>query len=319
MGDSGGEYYDPSEVQTALLNENWRGDINRMYQDPEYADRIVIEIAISNETGGFYIREAGVFDSDGDLFAVASIPETYKPHSSEGSSKDLYIKLVLQISNMESLQLVTDNSVVIATREYVDLNHNNSPDAHQNKWVEKSGDTMTGNLNIPNGIENSHAVNLEQLQSGLNKKSDKTHSHPDVVPTGAVLHFAIVNAPSGWLVCDGSSVSRTIYKNLFEKIGTIFGAGDGSTTFNLPDLRAEFIRGWDKNRGIDDGRTFGSIQADELKSHNHRSLANGQANHGGHNTGFWVNSANYGITKTGLTGGDETRPRNIALLPCIKY
>lgn len=319
VGDSGGEYYEPSKAQTALINENWRGTINRIYQDEEYPDRLVIEVAISNETGGFYIREAGIFDADGDLFAVANIPETYKPDLSEGSTRDLYIKLVLQISSIDNIELILDPSVVIATREYVDSNHNNDPNAHQNRWVKKSGDIMTGNLSLPDAIESQHAVNLGQLESGLEQKSDKTHTHLDIIPAGAVLHFAMITPPSGWLFCNGSAVSRSQYLKLFEAIGTIFGTGDGSTTFNLPDLRGEFIRGWDNNRGIDAARAFGTLQEDEFKSHNHSSLANGSANHGGHDVGFWVNSANYGLTTTGLTGGAETRPRNIALLPCIKY
>jgi hypothetical protein len=64
----------------------------------------------------------------------------------------------------------------------------------------------------------------------------------------------------GWLYCLGQNVSRTTYYDLFTVIGTTFGAGDGSTTFRLPDFRGEFIRGWDDTRGVDPGRQFGSVQ-----------------------------------------------------------
>lgn len=79
--------------------------------------------------------------------------------------------------------------------------------------------------------------------------------------TGTVLPFAGSAAPTGWLLCDGATVSRTTYAHLFSVIGTTYGAGDGSTTFNLPDTRGEFVRGLDAGAGRDPGRVLGSKQA----------------------------------------------------------
>lgn len=90
-----------------------------------------------------------------------------------------------------------------------------------------------------------------------------------MVPSGAVLYFSGRTAPAGWLKANGAAVSRTAYAALFAAIGTTYGAGDGRSTFNLPDLRAEFIRGWDDGRGVDVGRVFGSAQAHALQSHQH--------------------------------------------------
>jgi microcystin-dependent protein len=134
------------------------------------------------------------------------------------------------------------------------------------------------------------------------------------VPTGSVHAFAMDTPPAGYLKCDGSAVSRTTYAALFAAIGTVHGVGNGSTTFNLPDLRGEFIRGWDDGRGVDSGRAFGSFQADELKAHTHtysRSDDTGSPTPGG-------NGGHYTTTATSSTGGVETRPRNIALLYAIK-
>lgn len=148
------------------------------------------------------------------------------------------------------------------------------------------------------------------------------HQHGSGVPAGAVMHFAMNAPPTGWLECNGSAVSRTTYSSLFSAIGTTFGTGDGSSTFNLPDLRGEFIRGWDDGRGIDAGRTFGSAQADGIKSHLH-SVTNiqwvGSGGEIGVNAGGNQNVKELGTYSTASTGGAETRPRNIALLPCIKY
>jgi microcystin-dependent protein len=142
---------------------------------------------------------------------------------------------------------------------------------------------------------------------------------PLVVPTGAIMPFAMNAAPSGWLDCDGAAVSRTTYADLFTAISTTFGVGDGSTTFNVPDLRGEFVRGWDDGRGVDSGRAFGSTQADEFEAHTHTSGASYTGT--GPIEGYDVSapdSNNYNITVTGSTGGTETRPRNIALLYGIK-
>jgi len=79
-------------------------------------------------------------------------------------------------------------------------------------------------------------------------------------PAGAVCFVAQNTAPTGWLKANGAAVSRTTYAALFAALGTTFGVGDGSTTFNLPDLRGEFPRGWDDSRGADSGRGFGSFQ-----------------------------------------------------------
>jgi len=136
---------------------------------------------------------------------------------------------------------------------------------------------------------------------------------------GAISAFAFTSVPTGWLECDGSTVSRTTYADLFAAIGDTFGAGDGSTTFAIPDLRGEFLRGWDNGRGVDAGRAFGSAQGDAFKSHNHTierfsNVAGGASPS--------VASANSGQSSTQSTlnsGGDETRPRNIAMMYCIKF
>lgn len=162
------------------------------------------------------------------------------------------------------------------------------------------------------------------------------------VPSGTVIALASNTAPTGWLKANGAAVSRTTYAALFAAIGTTFGAGNGSTTFNLPDLRGEFVRGWDDARGVDSGRAFGSAQADEFESHTHTGSTNTYThNHSGVITSsatgsgssnaaaLTTNGARYQIGNTAsdshshtvtidATGGAETRPRNVALLYCIK-
>jgi hypothetical protein len=134
------------------------------------------------------------------------------------------------------------------------------------------------------------------------------------VPTGAVFWFAANAAPAGYLEANGASLSTSTYAALFAVVGYTFGGSGGN--FNLPDLRGEFIRGWDDGRGVDPARVFGSAQADEFESHTHtwqRTVVGG-AFAGQDTAGNYSTAA----TATSATGGTETRPRNIALLPCIK-
>jgi microcystin-dependent protein len=99
------------------------------------------------------------------------------------------------------------------------------------------------------------------------------------VPSGVVQNYAGATAPTGWFECNGAAVSRTTYATLFTAIGTAFGAGNGTTTFNVPDLRGEFVRGWDNGRGVDSGRARGSAQAQSMQSHTHTGTTVSAGNH----------------------------------------
>ena len=95
------------------------------------------------------------------------------------------------------------------------------------------------------------------------------------VPSGSVFCMAVATVPSGYLECNGNAVSRTTYAALFAIIGTTYGTGNGSSTFNLPDLRGEFVRGFDNGRGVDSGRSINNPQGASNASHNHSISASG--------------------------------------------
>lgn len=102
---------------------------------------------------------------------------------------------------------------------------------------------------------------------------------PGLPPPGSILCYGGTVAPSGYFICDGSAIDRTLYSTLFGIIGIIYGAGDGITTFNIPDLRGVFIRGLDSGRGIDPSRTIGSQQAYAFQQHNHGGVTQPESNH----------------------------------------
>ena len=148
----------------------------------------------------------------------------------------------------------------------------------------------------------------------------------DSIPAGQVSHFAMASAPSGWLKADGALVNRVTYAALYAAIGIVFGAGDGSTTFNVPDMRGSFARGLDSGKGLDTGRVLGSYQADDNKSHTHNTTALVNLN-GADGTYDWsapstsVGTKDFDMraTTSNAVGIVESRPKNVALLACIKY
>jgi microcystin-dependent protein len=178
--------------------------------------------------------------------------------------------------------------------------------------------------------------------------------YPTMCPPGMIADFAMPTPPPGWLVCNGAAISRSTYANLFAAIGGYWGAGNGSTTFNVPDLRGAFRRGWDNGRGLNpDGTGFAAFQDYMYVSHTHgvydpthahgvydpghahggvvKSYAPGgqlaaatpgwQLISGGTDaagTGIAIYGAYTGIS-IAAAGGNEVRPRNYSVLTCIKY
>ena len=162
----------------------------------------------------------------------------------------------------------------------------------------------------------------------------KTHSNATLSSslTGSVAFFPLSSAPIGWIKADGSAISRTDYSELFDVIGTEHGTGDGSTTFNVPDLRGELLRCYDDGKGTDSGRTINSSQSQDWKGfyqtntgqnsssgYSHVNVYMGKTLYPSYTgrmfTGQWANpSAHIGTS----WDDSEIRPRNVALLACIK-
>lgn len=155
-------------------------------------------------------------------------------------------------------------------------------------------------------------------------------------PPGEISFWALSIPPAGWLKCNGSAVSRATYAALFSAIGTTFGAGDGATTFNVPELRGEFVRVLDDGRGVDAARTLGSAQVQDMQPHVHgpgnlfsggaaNSTAAPETNPANTLSGAYYSNAsatsalNLTGRNTGSAGATETRPRNVAFPAFIKY
>ncbi|WP_253197205.1 phage tail protein [Clostridium algidicarnis] len=124
VGDSNGSYYNPTEDQTQLKHKVWEGNINSISVDENNPNWIVIEILLPSNIGGFMIREAAILDDENNMIAVAKYPETYKPITSEGSSKDLLIRTILEVSNVSSVTIKVDPTVILATKKDIEILEN---------------------------------------------------------------------------------------------------------------------------------------------------------------------------------------------------
>ncbi|EEY8316230.1 phage tail protein, partial [Escherichia coli] len=119
VGDGGGTLPTPDSKQTRLVHEVWRHTVNRVILDATHQNRIIAELVIPPETGGFWIREIGVFDEHGDLIAVGNTAESYKPAVAEGSGRVQTFRTILTVSSTATVALTVDNTMVMATVDYV--------------------------------------------------------------------------------------------------------------------------------------------------------------------------------------------------------
>ena len=236
--------------------------------------------------------------------------------------------------------------------EYISLvdanTHNPNSGNNTGKWAIHAGKGLKASTTQAGSTQLSSATNSDREDMAATSKAvkaayDKAEEAARLaLPSGAVLYFAGQTVPAGWLKANGAAVSRTLYTALFAAIGTTYGAGDGSTTFNLPDLRGEFVRGWDDGRGADAGRALGSAQSDAIRN----IKGSLEALYGSYRytlytkaEGAFTTDSDDGVNTTFKSSNDdhsnrqkrvvfdasrsvptaaENRPRNIALLACIK-
>lgn len=324
VGDGNGVLPTPNQAQTALVHELRRKPLNSLSIDPNNANQIIAEQVIPEDEGGWWIREIGLFDKDGDMIAVANCAETYKPQLQEGSGRVQVVRMILIVSSTAAVTLKIDPSVVLATRQYVDdqiiqvksyvdqkmAAHVAAADPHK-QYAPKESPALTGRPTAPTAegkdsstqIANTAFVQaaiaalvgsspealdtLNELAAALGNdpnfattvtnslagKMDKSANGSDIenvsvflqnlglgegsaLPVGVPVPWPSATPPTGWLKCNGAVFSAEEYPELAKAY----------PTNKLPDLRGEFIRGWDDGRGIDAGREILSAQGDAIRN-----------------------------------------------------
>ncbi|MBI9734596.1 phage tail protein [Escherichia coli] len=323
VGDGNGVLPTPNPAQTALIHELRRAPLNSLSIDPNNANQIIAEQVIPEDVGGWWIREIGLFDKDGDMIAVANCAETYKPQLQEGSGRVQVVRMILIVSSTAAVTLKIDPSVVLATRKYVDdqiiqvksyvdqkmAAHVAAADPHK-QYAPKESPALTGRPTAPTAegkdsstqIANTAFVQaaiaalvgsspealdtLNELAAALGNdpnfattvtnslagKMDKSANGSDIenvsvflqnlglgegsaLPVGVPVPWPSATPPTGWLKCNGAAFSPEEYPELAKAY----------PTNKLPDLRGEFIRGWDDGRGVDSGRALLSQQSDAMQ------------------------------------------------------
>ena len=233
VGDANGTLPTPDPAQTKLINQKRIAPLNLLTVDPANTSQIIAEQIIPENEGGFWIREIGLYDTDGILIAVANCPKTYKPQLQEGSGRTQTIRMILIVSSTSAITLKIDPSVVLATRQYVD-----------DKVIEVKA--------YADSLLAAHLAAAAPHTQYL-----KTADIDKYIPVGFPLPWPQATPPDGWLKCNGAAFDKAKYP----KLAVAYPSG------NLPDLRGEFLRGWDDGRGVDAGRALLSAQGFAFEDH----------------------------------------------------
>lgn len=326
VGDGNGALPTPNPAQTALVHELRRAPLNTLSIDPNNANQIIAEQVIPEDVGGWWIREIGLFDKDGDMIAVANCAETYKPQLQEGSGRVQVVRMILIVSSTAAVTLKIDPSVVLATRQYVDdqiiqvkafvdqqlAAHIAAADPHK-QYAPKASPALTGTPTAPTAeqtVNNTQIATTAFVKSAiaalvasspaaldtLNELAAALGNDPNfattmtnalagkqqkdatltnlsgkdvagllqylglgegsALPVGVPVPWPSATPPTGWLKCNGAAFSAEEYPKLAKAY----------PTNKLPDLRGEFMRGWDDGRGIDSGRGILTAQSHGMPS-----------------------------------------------------
>jgi microcystin-dependent protein len=228
---------------------------------------------------------------------------------------------------------VSQNKLIISKSNQVNIDADTTNEIQSLTFRNDTLQLSKANQIIFTKDNDRDSLNELQTLSILNDsiKISKANSvYLPSMPVGSIVAYGGRSIPNGWLLCIGDTVSRTIYNKLFIAIDSVWGNGNGSTTFHLPDLRGQFLRGVSASSNVDSdtllrtakyiggntGNKVGSFQNDELKSHNHQVFTtswNGS-------TGFAAgNGSGVAIGTVNSTGGAETRPKNAYVYYIIKY
>ncbi|MGM3174773.1 phage tail protein [Dickeya lacustris] len=354
LGDGGGTLPTPDPAQTKLVNECRRAPLNSLSVDPANTNQIIAEQVIPEDEGGWWIREIGLYDASGNLIAIANCPETYKPKLQEGSGRVQTVRMILIVSSTDAVTLKIDPSVVLATRSYANaqtidakayadnqVNNaradlktytDNSLAAHSaavnphKQYAPLASPALTGVPTAPTaaaGTNNSQLATTAFVTAAANNTSASVLAMTaanlakklDIADiAGIPLPWPQASAPAGWLKCNGQAFDKTLYP----KLAQVYPSG------TLPDLRGEFIRGWDDGRGVDAGRALLSGQSDAVQDHGHGDMRYSGQGAGGGNLPIVDGGAAFNgggdligaISNRAFNGAPrvaaETRPRNIA-------
>ncbi|HAV7359102.1 tail fiber protein [Salmonella enterica] len=198
VGDGGGQYYEPTASQTNLRHEVWRGEMNTLTVAPNNPNWLIAELVLPEDVGGWYVREVGVFDDEGELIAIGKFPESYKPLLPGGCGKQVCIRLIMEVSNTTAVTLTVDPSIVLATRDYVDVRldeHEHSTN-HPDATLTQKGFTQLSNAT--DSDDETKAATPKAVKAAMAEARNHTHTWNQItgVPDGTLTQKGIVKLSS---------------------------------------------------------------------------------------------------------------------------
>ncbi len=212
VGDGNGELRQPQKNQTSLYNEVWRQSVNRVFTDPENPNRLIAELVIPPETGGFWVREIGVFDDTGTMIAVGNTAESYKPTREEGSGRAQIFRAVITVTSDAVVELVMDTTTILPTTDYIDekiAEHSRSRN-HPDATLTEKGFTQLSSAT--NSTSETLAATPKAVKAAYDLAAGKapaSHTHPwnqiTGVPSASLTAKGIVQLSS-----DTNSNSETL-------------------------------------------------------------------------------------------------------------
>lgn len=243
VGDGNGTTPVPGVGQTALVNEVARVKLNSLTIDPGNMNHVIADGVIPAETGGFWMREVGLFTSAGVLVAVSALPPTYKPSTAEGATNSQRILVTLIVSDTSAVNITVDNTTVMASQSYVD----DHIAAH-----EKSRNHPDGTLKAKGFVQLSSAVDSESEVLAATPKAVKS-ALDAACPVGTPLPWPSDAAPGGYAIMSGQTFDTAQYP----KLAIAYPSGV------IPDMRGQTIKGKPDTRGIL------SLEAGGIQAHAH--------------------------------------------------
>lgn len=212
VGDGNGSVTEPSAGQTALVHETYRLALNSIKIDNKNANWIIAEAIIPASVGGFWMREMGLFSSEGELIAVSNMADSYKPTLEEGSGRTQTLRMVITVTDTDVVSLTIDDTLVIATEEYV----NNLLAEHEASRRHPDG-TLT-------------AKGFVQLSSTVDSSSEVLAATPKAVKTSYDLAKSANDNANGRLPSGGTAVAATKLATARKIAGVTF---DGTADISL--------------------------------------------------------------------------------------
>ncbi|EKM6459489.1 phage tail protein [Cronobacter dublinensis] len=293
VGDGAGSLPQPAPSQTKLVNEVWRHALNKISQDNKHKNYVVAELVIPPETGGFWLREMGLYDDTGVLVAVGNMAESYKPKLEEGSGRAQTLRMVIILSDVASVELTIDSTMVIATQNYVDeklADHEQSrrhPDGTLTAkgFVQLSSATDSTSETLaatPKAVKSAYdmakgkytAQDASTTQKGLVQLTSATDSSSETLAaTAKAVKAANDNAsgrvPSGRTV-NGRALSEDITitaQDIFNGQSVSIGSAADLNAYTVPGLYYQLA-----NSQAANGKNYPEAVAGSLEVYKHAGI-----------------------------------------------